>query len=469
MKQKKVFIYVRVSTQEQARDGYSIDEQIERLKLYCKAMNFIIVKIYTDAGHTGSNMNRPALQDMIADIKAGKADSIVVYKLDRLSRSQKDTLFLIEDVFLKNNTDFISMSENFDTSTSFGRAMIGILAVFAQLEREQIKERMTMGKEARVKSGKWIGSGIAPIGYDYIDGELVINDYEAMQIRELFKLYIKGFNFCQIERQLSEKGYKHKHGKWNRTRVRDVMVNKIYQGYVKFNGEYHKGNHAAIVDEKTFENANKLYESKDYSKFKNNGRSTYLGGLIHCECCTARFTLSKNGKYRYYICHSRRKQTRHMVKDPNCKNKIYKVELLDNIILEEIKKLSIDSSQIQKIQTSNLSDGIKQKETLIKKEIEKLSSQKSRFMDLYGIGQFTMDELNEKIVPINAQIEKLKIELNGLNIKHSMSEKEVIEIVSNFEDIIKRGKIEEIRLMIASLIDRIEINEDNINIFWRFA
>jgi site-specific DNA recombinase len=290
-----------------------------------------------------------------------------------------------------------------------------------------------------------------------------------MQIRELFKLYLHGLNFCQIERTFDKMGYKHKYGKWNRTLVRNAMVNKIYKGYVKYNEDYHKGEHEPIVDEQTFDNANKLYESRDFSKFKNNGRSTYLGGLLFCECCTARYTLSKNGKYRYYICHSRRKQTRHMVKDPNCKNKIYKVELLDNTILEEIKKLSIDSSQIQKIQTSNISDEIKQKETLLQKEISKLNDKKSRFMDLYGIGQFTMEELNDKIIPINEQIEKLKIELSGLNVKRSMSEKEVIEIVSNFEDIINRGKIEEIRLMIASLIDRIEINEDNINIFWRFA
>lgn len=136
----RVAIYVRVSTIEQARDGYSVQEQIDSLKLYCKAMKWIVVNVYTDAGHSGANTDRPALQDMIKDIEKGLIDKVLVYKLDRLSRSQKDTLELIEDVFLVNNTDFVSMNENFDTSTSFGRAMIGILAVFAQLEREQINQ-----------------------------------------------------------------------------------------------------------------------------------------------------------------------------------------------------------------------------------------------------------------------------------------------------------------------------------------
>ncbi len=466
---KKVFIYVRVSTQEQAKEGYSIDEQIDRLKMYCKAMGWVVVKIYVDGGYTGSDMNRPALQDMIKDIKAGKADSVVVYKLDRLSRSQKDTLHIIEDILLKHSTDFVSMNENFDTGTSFGRAMIGILAVFAQLEREQIKERMTMGKEARVKSGKWGGSCNAPVGYEYKDGELVINDFEAMQVRKIYELYLKGLNFCQIERELNDKGYTHRYGKWNRTLVRNAMVNKIYQGYVKYNEEYHKGNHEPIIDEKTFEKANTLYQSRDFSKFKNNGRSTYLGGLIFCECCTARYTLSKNGNYRYYICHSRRKSTRHMVKDPNCKNKIYKLEVLDNAILEEIKKLALNPDEIEVLQKANLSDEMKEKENLIKKELDRLHAQKSRFMDLYGVGEFTLEEVNAKVKPINEHREKLEKELQGLNGNRNMTKKEVIEIISNFEDIINRGVFEEIRLMIASLIEKIEINGDDVNIFWRFA
>ena len=180
--------YARVSTQEQVKEGYSIDEQIERLRSYCEAMGWNRFKIYVEAGASGGNMNRPALQEMLKDIRSGMIEKVVVYKLDRLSRSQKDTLNLIEDEFLAHGVDFISMCENFDTSSPFGRAMVGILAVFAQLEREQIKERMNMGREARAKEGKWVGVGNSPVGYDYIDGALQINEFEAVQIRELFEL-----------------------------------------------------------------------------------------------------------------------------------------------------------------------------------------------------------------------------------------------------------------------------------------
>ena len=182
---KKVAIYVRVSTQEQAVEGYSISEQIDRLTKFCEAHSWKIYKVYTDPGFSGGNMNRPSLQKLFADCTQKRFDTVLVYKLDRLSRSQKDTLYIIEDLFLTNHVDFISMSENFDTSTPFGRAMIGILSVFAQLEREQIKERMAMGREGRAKQGKWHGGGNVPIGYDFINDYLIPNEYEAAQVKLL--------------------------------------------------------------------------------------------------------------------------------------------------------------------------------------------------------------------------------------------------------------------------------------------
>ena len=122
MKFKNVALYVRVSTDIQV-DGYSIDEQIERLEKYCDANRWIVYNKYIDPGYSGSNMDRPGLTDMIKDIRHKKIDLVLVYKLDRLSRSQKDTLYLIEEEFLPNGVDFISMTENFDTSSPFGRAM----------------------------------------------------------------------------------------------------------------------------------------------------------------------------------------------------------------------------------------------------------------------------------------------------------------------------------------------------------
>ena len=141
---RRAALYIRVSTLEQAQEGYSVGEQRERLIAYCKAQDWLIADIYVDGGYTGSNLNRPGIQKLMSETE--KFDVVLVYKLDRLSRSQRDTLYLIEEIFRPNKVDFVSMQESFDTSSPFGKAMIGLLAVFAQLEREQIKERTWMGR-----------------------------------------------------------------------------------------------------------------------------------------------------------------------------------------------------------------------------------------------------------------------------------------------------------------------------------
>ena len=146
----KVFGYVRVSTENQL-ENYSIEEQTVRIRSYCQAKGWHLLKIYTDGGYSGGNTNRPALQQMLFDIKQGKADAVVVYKLDRLSRSQKDTLNLIEDYMLAAGVDFISINENFDTSSPFGRAMIGILSVLRSWRRIRSLNVSPWGASGAVK------------------------------------------------------------------------------------------------------------------------------------------------------------------------------------------------------------------------------------------------------------------------------------------------------------------------------
>lgn len=210
---KRAAIYIRVSTQEQAQEGYSIGEQKERLIAYCKAHDWVIADIYVDGGYSGSNLKRPAMQKLITE--TAKFDVVLVYKLDRLSRSQRDTLYLIEEIFMPNTVDFVSMQESFDTASPFGKAMIGLLAVFAQLEREQIKERTRMGRIARVKSGLYHGGGFNPIGYDYQNGKLTINPYEAEQVRKIFNWYLEGRSLRQITELLHKEGYATRYGTWN--------------------------------------------------------------------------------------------------------------------------------------------------------------------------------------------------------------------------------------------------------------
>ena len=484
MKRMRVALYPRVSTLEQAAEGYSIGEQVERMTKFCEAKGWEIYKVYTDAGYSGASLERPALQEIIADTEKNVFDMVLVYKLDRLSRSQKDVLYLVEDVFDEHNIYFSSMTENFDTSTPFGKAILGILAVFAQLEREQIKERMAMGKDARAKIGKWNGGRMIPIGYDYdkIKDKFIVNDYEAMQYIELIDLFLKGKAFREIETIFAEKGYAHKHGTWIPKTMRSVLRSKMYLGYLKYNGKWYKSDHPALIDEPTYEQVinllNKRAEEYKQSGGKSGVITTYLGGLLYCKKCGAKYGKDSNGrrdkdgnkKYKY-CCYSRSKKMKSLVKDPNCKNKNWNISELDDIVLGEIKKLALNPEYIREVQDLRIekSDAGERIE-ILKKEIKKIDAQISRFMDLYGVGQFTIEQVMNKVDPLNLQRYALNNEIESLSrTPGQLSEEETLEILETVEEVIEAGDFEDIRKIIESLILKIELDDDEITIYWKFA
>ena len=483
----RVALYVRVSSQEQADEGYSVGEQTERLQKYADAMGWVIHKVYVDPGYSGGNMDRPGLNELIKDVETGKIDTVVVYKLDRLSRSQYDTLYLIEKVFLANNTDFISMTENFSTNTPLGRAMIGFLAVFAQLEKDKINERTIMGKEARAKEGKWGGGSSEPIGYDYNPQTeiLEINEYEKMQILEAMDLFLKGVPLRTISNILTEKGYTYngrskKSHNWDPKRLKYVFTNKLYLGYIRYRGEWYKADHEPLIDEDTFNRVNNLMKQRaeKYAVHtrKTTGQTTYLGGMIYCKNCGARYAKQKGKKTKvgeapmYYCCYSRSKKVPKMIKDPTCVNKNWKLQELDSIIIDEIKKLATDPDYIHLLRKEkNDKSDTPNKVDIIKKEIDKIDDQISRFMDLYGIGRFTIDQVSSKIDPLNEQRKALEKELESFNsIVSGMSDEETLEIATSFADVLDRGELNEIRLVIETLISYIELDNDDVYIHWKF-
>ena len=450
MSKIRVGLYPRVSSKEQL-DGYSIDEQIEKLTKYCEAMDWTIYRVYPELGYTGANTKRPALQAMLKDVRSGALDKVVVYKLDRISRSQKDTMFLIEDEFLANGVDFVSISENFDTSTPFGRAMIGILAVFAQLERENIKERTMMGKEARAKSGKWHGSKWVPIGYDYDPDpdSLNVNEFEAIQVREIYDLFLKGTPLREIERLFNDKGYKHKYGPWDPKTMRRVMRNRTNIGYIKHNDDYFKGVQEPIIDEETFNNAQRLLDQRteayEATGIRPGAQTTFLGGLLFCKQCGGKYAKTRGGSSKYgvldyYACYSRSKKVKKMIKDPECKNRYWRVDELDRIIFDEIKKLAFDPEYINELKAVR-EDPEPDTISILKREIESIDNQISRFMDLYGVGKFSIEQVSAKVDPLNERRLKLLKDIDALSDESGkISEDEAIAIAESFEDIIDNGE-----------------------------
>ena len=459
-----IALYSRVSTSEQAKEGYSIGEQEERLTAYCKSRGWSDYKHFTDGGFSGGNMDRPALQEMLRAIKHGTVTRVIVYKLDRLSRSQKDTLELLEDIFLPNNVDFISMCENFDTSSPFGKAMIGMFSVFAQLEREQIRERVTIGREARAKEGKWRGGGTPPVGYDYTNGELVLNEFEAMQVRECFKMFLEGFTYTEITDSLNQRGFTHKFGFWKLQRVRNVLKNPVYIGVVSFNGKY-QGIHEPIIDKETFEKVADLLPNKPkaYTFKRRPIETAYFVGKLFCGHCGERFThtTSYSGRNKrekmlhYYACIARIHHKQ--VNKEKCDNTIHRCDLFDKAIFDEMRKLTLeDVKRYRKEVPDNVS--------AFQKELSKLNKQRSRLIDLYALGNFDAKELSEKIETLNKSIQALEsqIETTGQRTMQEMA-----RTINSIGDILD-GDPAHIRQLIDALIERIEIDGEDLTIYWNF-
>lgn len=464
----RVALYPRVSGHEQ-EDNYSIPEQIDRMKKYCESKDWIVYKIYTDSVQSGADMDRPGLQSMIKDCEAGKIDMVLVYKLDRLSRSQKDTMYLIEDVFEKNNVGFTSMTENFDTSTPHGKFIIGILAVFAQLERSKIQERTTLGKKARAAEGKWHGSKWIPIGYDYENGLLQPNEYEKMQVLEIADLFLKRTPVRTIATMMTEKGYKHKHGEWTAKTIKRVLSNPVNLGLIKDGEHLHPGLHDAIIDQETYDAIQVIMkERQDEHGTKRPAAKSLLSSMLFCKHCGGRYARQGNGGgILYYCCYSRSKKVPKMIKDPNCKNKYHRAELLDAAILAEIKKLSVDPEYVEYVRKNKPKNDVNEKIKSITSEIEKINSQISKMMDLYSMGSIDMDMITNKVSELNKTKTALQQELNSLDVpeEDEMTVEQIQNIASLMDDDLD---LADKRKIIQSLIYYIEIDEEDILIQWKF-
>ena len=248
----KVAAYIRVSTDEQAEKGFSLQIQRERIAAQIAAKGWELYEVYEDGGQSGGKLDRPRLNDMLADIKAGKIQAVVVYKLDRLSRSQRDILKLIEDDFMGNDVELVSVMESLDTSTPMGMAMIGIMGVFAQLERDTIRDRTSTGRKAKAKTGGYSGGGV-PLGYaTERDSKVIHLDIGKVDtVKRLFALHSHGYKLQEIADRLNAEGHTTKQGKKFQPMQVSRILNRreLYEGqYTYSNGEIKAdGLHAAII------------------------------------------------------------------------------------------------------------------------------------------------------------------------------------------------------------------------------
>ena len=328
---KHTALYLRVSTEAQADEGYSLAAQAEKLEAYCRMKGIAQFKRYVDGGFSGSNLTRPAVAELIEAIRGGAVERVVVYKLDRLSRSQKDTLYLIEDVFLPHGVDFVSINENIDTGSPYGRAMIGILSAFAQLERENIFLRTRMGMVERVKQGFWPGGGKIPFGYDYDPAKgILVPNGDADTVREIYARYLEGQSTGRIAREL---GLKYEH------LVRQILLRESNTGVIVYKGERYPGRHEPLIDQDTFARVMRRLNRRDKPRAAEGGK--LLTGLLVCGHCGAKMRYQKWGNAGdKLVCYSRDKSKPHLVHDENCPNRGVMAREVESVVIRDLSRLA---------------------------------------------------------------------------------------------------------------------------------
>lgn len=448
---KKAAIYIRVSTDAQVEEGYSIDAQKEQLAAYCVSKGIKNYEFYIDGGWSGSNINRPEIQRLIKDSQEGKISHCIVYKLDRLSRSQKDTLYLIEDVFIPNNVSFVSLNETLDTSTPMGKLMIGILSAFAQLERENIRLRTRMGMKERVKDGYWMGGGRVPFGYDYDRNQgILVPNKDAEKVKKIYSLYIDGKSPQVIADILDLKYEK---------LVTQILTRKSNYGIIEYNGEEYQGRHQPIISKEIYDRAMECMEQRSVRRVPSS--THLLTGLLVCGHCGAKMRYQKWGKNGCkLVCYSQQTSKKYLIKDPNCNQEKLWADEVEKNIMEYIFSLKEDESLVENnldVEPTNVLKELETNKILIQNKIKKLYNLYAESDDELLLS--TINELKHSLENIEKRI---KDEENKNNNKKEKIER--VRIVTNLKDTWEYLSIDEKQKVLRMIINQITISNTNINI-----
>jgi DNA invertase Pin-like site-specific DNA recombinase len=303
-------IYTRKSTEEGLDMEFnSLDAQREACEAYVasqKAEGWVLVPDrYDDGGFSGGTLERPALQHLLRDIEAGRVDIVVVYKIDRLSRSLMDFAKLVE-VFDRNNVTFVSVTQSFNTTTSMGRLTLNILLSFAQFEREVIGERIRDKFAASRRKGMWMG-GYPPLGYDVKDRKLVVNEVEAATVRMIFERYVLVGSATILARSLAAEGILTKRSRpVDRGYLYILLNNRTYIGEVTHKGNSYPGEHRAIIESPLWNKVHAILKESPRQRAANTRRQTPapLKGLLFGpdgRALTPAHTRKGSKLYRYYV------------------------------------------------------------------------------------------------------------------------------------------------------------------------
>lgn len=451
-------IYVRVSTEEQAKEGYSIDGQKQHLKRYCIENNWEVVGIYVDEGLSAKDMNRPQLQSLLKQIEKGNVDHVLVYKLDRITRSVPD-LYRIKEIMDKHNCSIKSATEAIDTSTPMGRLVITMSAGMAQWERETIGERISFGLVEKARQGKY-PLNTPPLGYD-IDKEtrkLVVNKEEAKLVRLIHKLYRK-WGTASIARYLNERNYVGKNGcQWHAKSVRQVLEGYPQVGKILWKGKVYEGNHEPIISLEEWKNTQHIIDRRKNEQPRTISSDYIFSGKLVCPTCggnlTGVYTETAGKKYYNYKCR------RHL--DGRCKGsknvsqiKIEKA-FIDFLGKQDYETLLDNVAREGEQQLNKHDDDINIEE--LKKRLDKLENKKKKWQYAWAEDIMSYEDFKKRMEESQREENDIKKQLSKVEETaepKKINKKDVIGVLQSIKENWLFLTNEEKKVLVSEIIEKI--------------
>ena len=439
-------IYIRVSTEDQAKDGFSIHAQREKLTKYAEANDWDIHDYYVDDGISGKNLEgRPEVKRMLDDVKNGKINNILIYKLDRLTRSTKDLIYLIE-LFEKHNCTFNSQTEKIDTSNAVGRMFVKIIGIFAEFERENLAERVSFGYEQKTREGNYTNTN-GVYGYDYIVGEkvLVVNDLEKEIVNRIFDEYIDGKSYLKIAKLFNaEKVPTKRGGHWASSTIKSILENPLYLGKVRY-GVTEKlkdksftvdgNNIEPIVDIDKWNRANSIVATrKHYCVRRYPSENSYYFHIIKCGKCGGNISARQQTQHgKLYITYRCNNSARGF-----CECGGFSHTKVEESFLKYLESLEIMKPDKSIMKENKVLNENKKKIQNLNNQIAKLNNRKKKIRtqfinELLGIDDYRemSNEIDNSLKSLNTSLSNIEQTLNEE--KEEFTFDEIKDLVSNIK------------------------------------
>ena len=500
---EQVAIYCRVSTIEQAEEGYSIDEQERLLRDWCNRMNYSVYKVYSDRGISGKDIkNRLALKELLKDAEERKFQMVISWKINRISRKLSDVLKIV-DILEQNNIAFNSYSEQFDNSTPAGKMQFQMMALIGEFERGTIAQNVKMGMCAKAKSGEWCGGRV--LGYDLVSidsqqgtkrrkNRLTINEKEAEAVRFIFNEYVNGKGYKAITNQLNKLCYKTKKGNdFSVGSIREILTNPVYIGKVRYNVRQNwsekrrrninanpiitDGIHEPIIDEVLWDKVQAIMESKKGKPSRIYDGEYPLTGILRCPKCGAGMVISRTTnkladgtkkRIAYYCCGAWKNKGTSV-----CNSNTIRVDKANEYVFSKLSELLSNEKMVKSIvknvnkERYNKLNPAKKELERIDRELEKIDKKKRKLFEGYEEDLISNKEFKERKEELNkmAQILQGQKEPLLVTLLDDVSEEVPYEfiksILENFSKVLTESTSrEKQKKLLHMIISEITISEE---------